>query len=203
MLGLTLPIYGQERQTEEKIPWQSLSPPVQELLQDAETRWDELPAERQQSLLRGAERWQSMQTEERENARQQQQRFQNLPPQQREQIVRRFQRFNQLSRDQQLRLRSIQQRFRNLPPARRRALRRRFESQFQQLQEEQRIQQDAMEEIRQSRQRVRGLLDESQSQARTDNDDATRNPRRLPQRRRERDASGNLQQEQQGAQPEE
>ncbi|MCB1672335.1 MAG: DUF3106 domain-containing protein [Gammaproteobacteria bacterium] len=134
-LGSLLLVCSTLGHAQDKLAWTDLSEPEQQVLQQLEEQWDELSAERQQRLRRGALRWLQMRPEERESAQAIQRRFQNLSPQQQQQINQRFQRFNQLERERQQQLRNIQRRFRNLPEEERERLRERFEAQAEQRQE--------------------------------------------------------------------
>lgn len=126
-------------QAQEAIPWDALSKPEQQLLQEMEVQWDSLAPERQQALRRGANRWLQMEPNERNRARRQRDFFEQLSPEQRESLQQRFQQFNRVPQARQQRLREIQEQFRQLPPAQREALRQRFENQLNLPRREERL----------------------------------------------------------------
>jgi len=175
LLLISLLLTGNSLFAQEKIPWTELSFEERQILQQLqiqENQWESLPAERQQRIRRGATRFERMQPTERAQALTQQRQFQNLNQQQ-QQVIQRFQRFNALSGEQQRRLRQFQQRFQNLPERERQELRRRYQEQITRLQRERQIQQDATNEIRQSRRRVQQILQQNNP-----NRQSNRNPRR-------------------------
>lgn len=153
LISCLLLTLGATGYAQEKLAWSALSPGEREVLQQLEERWDELSAERQERLRRGASRWLQMGPEERQSAQTIQRRFQNLTPQQQQQINQRFQRFNLLERDRQQQLRNIQRRFRSLPEEERARLREQFDAQAEPRRERQ---QERAERLRQIRDRNLG-----------------------------------------------
>jgi hypothetical protein len=65
-------------------------------LQQLELGWASLPAERQITFRKGANRWQQMRPQEKFRAQAQKQRFQNLPQRQKQIINQRFQEFRHI-----------------------------------------------------------------------------------------------------------
>ena len=129
---LALLLLSEAGLAQDKISWTDLSMEERQILQQLESQWDNLPAERQQRLRRGATRWQQMQPQERSQAQNQQRRFQNLSRQQQQLINRRFRQFNGLGLAEQRRLRNIQRRYQSLPEDQRQQLRQRFEQRSRQ-----------------------------------------------------------------------
>lgn len=64
--------------------WSQLTPEQRQLLQKAhEDRWNNMPAEQQERMLKGAERWQKMTPEEREQVRERREKFKDMSPEER------------------------------------------------------------------------------------------------------------------------
>ena len=112
--------------TTASVPWSSLKPHQQQLLQKFGDKWSTLPAERQQALARGSERWLSMSTQQKDLASQRFQKFRTLPPEQKQTVRERWQKFRSLSPDQQSSVRDNFRKFRALPQQQRQMLRQRW-----------------------------------------------------------------------------
>lgn len=113
-------------QQAEPVPYSQLSEQQREVFAMDQLSWDNLPANRQQNLLRGFARWQQMTPEQRQRAQTRHQRWKNLPPDQRKRLQKRFKRFESLSPKEKRRVLKARQRFRSLPPERRKQLRRQW-----------------------------------------------------------------------------
>ncbi|HTV78575.1 MAG TPA: DUF3106 domain-containing protein [Steroidobacteraceae bacterium] len=110
------------------VPWSSLSPDQQRLLSRLSGQWDQLPAQRQQSLASGSQRWLGMSPEQRTQARQRFRQWQQLPPQRRDQLRKRWEEFRSLPPARQQADRDNYRRFQQLPQQRRQQLRQRWKN---------------------------------------------------------------------------
>ncbi|MSR11606.1 MAG: DUF3106 domain-containing protein [Gammaproteobacteria bacterium] len=149
----SLLICGSALYAQEKVDSADLSYEERQVLQQLESQWDDLTAERQLRLRRGANRWQQMQPQERSQAQEQQQQL----------INQRFQRFNGLNRDDQIQLRNIQRRYQTLPAEQRQILREQFEKQAQQAQRNQPLRNNESLQNRDTQRRVQEVLRQNQN----------------------------------------
>ena len=60
--------------------WGSLNNDQQRILEQLKGRWNDMPAERRERLLKGVERWRKMGPEQRKHARENLRRWRRLPP---------------------------------------------------------------------------------------------------------------------------
>jgi len=109
------------------IPWTSLAPDEQKVLEKVRDSWSQLPPGAQQRLRRAAQRWAQMAPEQRARVAQRLQRWNEMTPEQRAQVRQRYDKFEQLPPDQQQRIRGAFHRFGSLPPDERARLRDQFE----------------------------------------------------------------------------
>lgn len=109
------------------IPWGDLSSAEQRVLAPLQKSWDQLPAERQHRMQKGANRWTGMTTQQRQQAQQRLQQWNRLDSQQKDRIRGRFNQFNRLSKEKRQALRQKRQWFKNLPSAQRQVLRKQWE----------------------------------------------------------------------------
>jgi hypothetical protein len=109
------------------VPWSSLSQDQQHLLSRLSGQWEQLPAQRQQSLASGSQRWLGMSAEQRTQARQRFNQWQQLPDQRREQLRKRWEEFRSLPPARQQAARENFRKFQQLPQERRQQLRQRWQ----------------------------------------------------------------------------
>ena len=110
------------------VPWNSLSADQQRLLSRVSGQWDQLPAQRQQSLASGSQRWLGMSPDQRTQARQRFNQWQQLPQQRRDLLRKRWEDFRALPSAQQQADRENFRKFQQLPQQRRQQLRQRWQS---------------------------------------------------------------------------
>ncbi len=68
------------------IPWQSLSPEEQQVLQDYRGRWNEYDTDRQQRIREGARRWKHLPAEKRHKVEQKHGEYEQLSPEERRRL---------------------------------------------------------------------------------------------------------------------
>ena len=111
---------------EQGIAWGTLTDAQQEVLTPFRQDWDQLPAQRQQRLARGAARWGDMTPAERNAAKERFRSWRELSTDRRELIRERYEIFQDLPQDEQRRILQNFERFRDLRQDRRDELRKRY-----------------------------------------------------------------------------
>jgi len=131
------------------VGWSNLSPGQQQLLEQFESNWDQLPLQRRLSLARGAERWLAMNQDDRRAARDRYGNWRTLSEDRRNLIRQRWGDFQSLSPAEQARIRGDYREFRRLSIERRAELRRQWQQKSQA--ERQQMLRDVRERRRQQR----------------------------------------------------
>jgi Protein of unknown function (DUF3106) len=108
------------------VPWPSLTPDEQQVLEPVHKNWDQLPPPAQQRLVRGAQRWSTLTPEQRDKVRKRFEKWNSLPPDQRENLRESYEKFKRLPPEHQQRIRHAFKRFGALPTEERQKLRERF-----------------------------------------------------------------------------
>ena len=119
-------LFGAALAQSDGVSWDSLSDGQREVLSQLEGSWDTLPAERQQRLVKGAERWAGMSRKDRRAARDRFRSWRELDAERREQIRERAQLFRNLSPEEQDRIRKNYRNYREMNRDRRQQLRERY-----------------------------------------------------------------------------
>lgn len=119
---------GGAAESAQRIPWQSLNSGERELLGRYADRWDSLPYERQERLLRSAERYSRMSPQERMDAKERSRRVKELPPERKERLQKKADQFQKLPPQEQEQVRERYKWYRDLPPEKRKMLREKWKS---------------------------------------------------------------------------
>jgi len=132
-LGLQLAMSGRARAEDAAAPtpteWNSLNAEEQKILGSKYgDKWNTLPPERQQQLLRGTRRWLAMSPEQRDRAKVRFERWQQLTPEQKDLARQRWHRYRELSPEQQARVREGYRKFKKLTPEKRQRMRERWQN---------------------------------------------------------------------------